>query len=292
MNLSRRLATILGAAILAGGLFMAPAAQAHVFVSVGIAPPAIPVYAQPVAPGDGYIWTPGYWAWTDQGYQWVDGAWVLPPYEGALWTPGYWGYGSGSYLWNAGYWGPVVGYYGGINYGFGYFGTGFYGGYWGGGRFWYNRPYNNIAWGHGFHSFYNNPVHGFDGRPGGSSWTNRVADNTNRGSFATASVNRGSNNFAQRSSGYNQAANSRSTYNGGGNVQHNFAGSNQSSNYAQPRNGYNGSSYRGNTTMASNYHASMPSGGSTYHGSTSSFHGGGGGGGSFHGGGGGGHGHR
>ncbi len=134
MNLSRRLSTILGAAILAGALFMAPAAHARVFVSVGIAPPAIPVYTQPIAPGDGYIWTPGYWAWTDDGYQWVDGAWVLPPYTGALWTPGYWGYGPGGYLWNAGYWGPTVGYYGGINYGFGYFGTGFYGGYWGGGH--------------------------------------------------------------------------------------------------------------------------------------------------------------
>ena len=26
------------------------------------APPAIPDYSQPPAPGDGYIWTPGYWA--------------------------------------------------------------------------------------------------------------------------------------------------------------------------------------------------------------------------------------
>ena len=44
------------------------------------APPAIPDYQQPPAPGDGYIWTPGYWAWTADGYQWVQGAWVLAPY--------------------------------------------------------------------------------------------------------------------------------------------------------------------------------------------------------------------
>ena len=50
-----------------------------------------------------------------------------PPTTGALWTPGDWGYGYGGYFWNAGYWGPYVGYYGGINYGFGYFGIGFYG---------------------------------------------------------------------------------------------------------------------------------------------------------------------
>ncbi len=103
------------------------------------APPAIPDYQQPDAPGDGYIWTPGYWAWTGDGYEWVQGAWVAAPYTGALWTPGYWGYGYNGYFWNAGYWGPYVGYYGGINYGFGYFGIGFYGGYWGGGHFWYNR---------------------------------------------------------------------------------------------------------------------------------------------------------
>ena len=62
------------------------------------APPAIPDYDQPQAPGDGYIWTPGYWAWTGDGYEWVQGAWVLAPYTGALWTPGYWGYGYGGYF--------------------------------------------------------------------------------------------------------------------------------------------------------------------------------------------------
>jgi hypothetical protein len=294
MKLSHRVSTILGAAILASALMIAPSqAHARVLISVGYAPPAIPVYAQPVAPGDGYIWTPGYWAWTDQGYQWVDGAWVLPPYQDALWTPGYWGYGPGGYLWNAGYWGPTVGYYGGINYGFGYFGTGFYGGYWRGGHYWYNRPYNNIGWGGGFHNIYNTPVRGFDGRPGGNSWTNHVAENANRGSFATAGLNRSnSNNFAQRGSSFNQNTGYRSTYNGGGNVQRNFASS--GSNYAQPHANYNGGSFRGNTAMAgNNYHASAPSGGS-YHGGGNvgggSFHGGGGS--SFHGGGGGGHGHR
>ena len=42
--------------------FAAPA-SASVDVSVTVAPPALPVYAQPPCPGDGYIWTPGYWAW-------------------------------------------------------------------------------------------------------------------------------------------------------------------------------------------------------------------------------------
>ena len=157
------------------------AAQASVFVSVGIAPPAIPVYTQPLCPGDGYIWTPGYWAYGDAGYYWVDGAWVLAPYSGGLWTPGYWGYGPAGYFWNAGYWGRSIGYYGGINYGFGYFGTGFYGGYWNGGHFFYNRAYGNF--GGGFRgNFYNRPVAGFRG------------GTTFRGS--TTSFSRGSNYIA------------------------------------------------------------------------------------------------
>lgn len=117
---------------------------AGVFVSVNIAPPVLPVYEQPPCPGDGYIWTPGYWAYGDDGYFWVPGTWVVAPQPGFLWTPGYWGWGEGVYLWHAGYWGPHVGFYGGVNYGFGYVGFGYAGGYWEGDRFYYNRSVNNV----------------------------------------------------------------------------------------------------------------------------------------------------
>jgi hypothetical protein len=114
-------------------------AQMAVGISVRIGPPALPVYEQPLCPGPGYLWTPGYWAWSDDdGYYWVPGTWVLAPAEGLLWTPGYWGWGDGVYLWHAGYWGPHVGFYGGIDYGYGYGGEGFYGGEWRGGAFYYN----------------------------------------------------------------------------------------------------------------------------------------------------------
>jgi hypothetical protein len=107
-------------------------------VSVRIGPPALPVYEQPFCPGPGYLWTPGYWAWDDDdGYYWVTGTWVVAP-VGLLWTPGYWGWNDGVYAWNAGYWGPHIGFYGGINYGFGYGGVGFFGGEWRGGSFFYN----------------------------------------------------------------------------------------------------------------------------------------------------------
>jgi WXXGXW repeat (2 copies) len=88
------------------------AAQIGVGVAVSIAPPELPVYDQPICPGDGYIWTPGYWAWDPDvaDYYWVPGTWVLGPEPGFLWTPGYWGWGNGGFFWTAGYWGPVVGF--------------------------------------------------------------------------------------------------------------------------------------------------------------------------------------
>lgn len=132
---------LLFAALTAGAPTFSSAA---LFVSVNIAPPALPVYTQPVAPGPGYMWTPGYWAYGPAGYYWVPGVWVLIPFVGALWTPGYWGWGDGSYVWHAGYWGPHVGFYGGVNYGFGYGGEGYQGGRWDNGRFAYNTAVNNI----------------------------------------------------------------------------------------------------------------------------------------------------
>jgi hypothetical protein len=114
-------------------------------ISITIAPPVLPVYVQPPIPAPGYIWTPGYWAYGDEGYYWVPGTWVLPPTVGLLWTPGYWGWREGIYAWNAGYWGPTVGFYGGVNYGFGYGGVGFAGGMWRGGVFAYNRSVTNIG---------------------------------------------------------------------------------------------------------------------------------------------------
>src|SRR5215471_97929 len=90
-------------------------AQIGFGLSITIGPPALPVYVQPPCPTPGYIWTPGYWAWS-----------------------------GASFIFHEGYWGPVVGFYGGINYGFGYFGEGYQGGRWNNGQFYYNRTVNNI----------------------------------------------------------------------------------------------------------------------------------------------------
>jgi hypothetical protein len=108
-------------------------------------PPELPDYQQPPCPGDGYIWTPGYWNYdSGQGYYWVPGAWVMAPFEGALWTPGWWGSDQNRYAWHRGSWGRHVGYYGGVDYGYGYGGYGYQGGYWRGNQFAYNRVANNV----------------------------------------------------------------------------------------------------------------------------------------------------
>jgi hypothetical protein len=63
---------------------------------------------------------------------------------GLLWTPGYWIWEDPTFVFIDGYWGPVVGFYGGINYGFGYPGRGYYGGRWVSDRFFYNRSVSNV----------------------------------------------------------------------------------------------------------------------------------------------------
>jgi hypothetical protein len=138
----RTLATALMAAIL---MALPLASTAGIYLSVNIAPPELPVYEQPPIPDDGYIWTPGYWAYSDDGYFWVPGTWVMAPYRGALWTPGYWGWvDGGDYAFHSGYWGDHVGFYGGVDYGYGYSGEGYQGSYWNGDRLYYNRSVNNI----------------------------------------------------------------------------------------------------------------------------------------------------
>jgi WXXGXW repeat (2 copies) len=178
---------LLMAVALAVPMAALPTAQAHaavfVGVSVGFAPPALPVYVQPPIPSPGYIWTPGYWAYGPAGYYWVPGTWVMAPTPGLLWTPGYWGWSNGLYLWHGGYWGPHVGFYGGVNYGFGYGGVGFVGGEWRGGAFFYNSAVVNFGGVHVTNVYVNRTIvqqntivnvnHvGFNGGPGG---INRMA---------------------------------------------------------------------------------------------------------------------
>lgn len=169
-----RLLRGLAPALVLAALPAISSAALFVGVSVNLVPPALPVYVQPPCPQPGYMWTPGYWAWDDGAYYWVPGTWVEPPAVGLLWTPGWWGWQGGAYFWHPGYWGPHVGFYGGVNYGFGYDGAGFVGGYWQGRTFFYNRAVVRVGPGFGGHvysrpAFYHGAyAHvGFNGGPGG-----------------------------------------------------------------------------------------------------------------------------
>ncbi|MFZ3212763.1 MAG: hypothetical protein WA188_14755, partial [Terriglobales bacterium] len=155
---------------------MSAASSAQISVSVNFGPPPLPIYEQTACPGEDYIWAPGYWAWSPAGYYWVPGTWVLAPDPGLLWTPGYWAFDGGLYYWHAGYWGPEVGFYGGIPYGFGYTGTGYYGGYWKDNHFFYNQTVNNVNVGTIHYVYHANVARvattnrvSFNGGPGGTS---------------------------------------------------------------------------------------------------------------------------
>src|SRR5579871_1358812 len=137
-------ALMLGAAPI-GPIIASAQAQIMASITAGVAPPPLPVYAQPPIPGPGYVWIPGYWAWDGQEYYWVPGYWAAPPAADLLWTPPYWAWNDGAYDFYPGYWGPTVGYYGGIDYGFGYTGVGYEGGYWRNNQFFYNTAVNNLA---------------------------------------------------------------------------------------------------------------------------------------------------
>ncbi len=190
------LASALAIGLGAGGI----ANAGHVDLFVRFAPPMVPDYVLPMAPGFGYTWVPGYWAYDDAdgGYYWVDGQWEMPPFVGALWTPGYWGPDTGGYIFHRGYWGNQVGYYGGINFGFGYSGRGYSGGRWDGGRFhtyYYNQGtqgrQNSVTrsdWHGGYYNRGGNVGHSHDHQ----SYVGRGANtnNTRIGDISTGGVNR------------------------------------------------------------------------------------------------------
>jgi hypothetical protein len=121
-----------------------PPNSAHMVTST---PPPLPSYAQPAIPEEGYLWMPGFWARRDdiRDYYWVPGTWVKPPRAGLLWTPPYWSRVDDGYVFHDGYWAEAVGFYGGIDYGYGYGGNGYQGGRWDNGSFFYNSAVNNFG---------------------------------------------------------------------------------------------------------------------------------------------------
>ena len=42
--------------------------QVDISITANVAPPELPVYSQPSCPVNGYLWTPGYWAYDNGDY--------------------------------------------------------------------------------------------------------------------------------------------------------------------------------------------------------------------------------
>jgi hypothetical protein len=74
-------------------------------VYVNVAPPAPISEAQPVSPGSGYTWVPGFYRWDGSQYVWTHGHWMRPPQSGQVWVPGHWVESPhGRWHWRDGHW--------------------------------------------------------------------------------------------------------------------------------------------------------------------------------------------
>ena len=90
------IACVLGAALSIGAF------AAEIVVRVG--PPARIVETRPVAPGPGYVWTPGYHRWDGRAYVWTPGVWVTPPRPHARWVAHRWEHRRDGYVFVEGHW--------------------------------------------------------------------------------------------------------------------------------------------------------------------------------------------
>jgi hypothetical protein len=68
---------------------VATPAQPAVIVANAPPPPAARAEVRPPAPGDGYVWHDGYWAWRNGQYEWVPGYWAISR-PGSTRTPQRW----------------------------------------------------------------------------------------------------------------------------------------------------------------------------------------------------------
>ncbi len=92
----------LALALMAGGC----AARVGYYGEYVSAPPPPPRHEIiGVAPGPGFVWIEGYYAWRPgSGYYWVPGHWERPPRPRAHWVPGRWERTRHGWVWREGRW--------------------------------------------------------------------------------------------------------------------------------------------------------------------------------------------
>ena len=68
-------------------------------------PPARPEELSPTSqPYPDAVWQPGYWAWQNNQYVWINGRWDRPPRPGAVWVAPRWEQRDNGYVFIEGYW--------------------------------------------------------------------------------------------------------------------------------------------------------------------------------------------
>jgi len=87
----------------APGTTVVTEAPASAEVVVTEAPPAPIVEEVVVAPGPGYVWIGGVWAWHGR-WVWERGHWGRPPRRGATWVPHRYVYRNGAHVFVRGGW--------------------------------------------------------------------------------------------------------------------------------------------------------------------------------------------
>jgi hypothetical protein len=94
---------------LAGALFLfallASCRGGHYYAGVTVGPPR-PVVEGPigVAPGVGYVWTPGFYDWDGSRWAWRHGEWRRPPHPGQEWVAPRWEHDHNGYRFHGGRW--------------------------------------------------------------------------------------------------------------------------------------------------------------------------------------------
>ena len=85
----------------AGGLAYTPPVQAGVDIDVVVAPP--PPREERVVVRPGYVWTPGYYRYSENRYVWVGGTYVVER-PGYRWRPHRWTNVNGRWHFEEGGW--------------------------------------------------------------------------------------------------------------------------------------------------------------------------------------------
>jgi hypothetical protein len=72
------------------------------------APPPAKAESVPPVPAaqtpEYFIWEPGHWHWTGQGYVWIPGSYIERPYPSAVWVHGGWTENGLTWTWTPGHW--------------------------------------------------------------------------------------------------------------------------------------------------------------------------------------------